>query len=102
MTKFSVLALTLMSGAAFAQGAGPTAAQFQAALADACPAPRQATRAISCAVEDEGSVQYRCTYEAQGANGAWASQTAILQRAEGQWVWIDGPTRCDDENPELN
>lgn len=102
MTKYSVLALALASTAAFAQTAAPTAAQFQAALADACPQPRQATRDIACAVEDEGSVQYSCAYEAQGADGRWARHTAILQRAEGQWVWIDGPTRCDDENPELN
>ena len=101
MTKYSVLALALMSSAAFAQAA-PTAAQFQAALADACPEPRQQTRNVNCAVAEAGSVQYRCTFEAQGANGQWASQTAILQRAEGQWVWIDGPTRCDEENPELN
>jgi hypothetical protein len=102
MTKFTVLALALVSSAAVAQATGPTAAQFQAALSDACPAPRQATRNIRCTVEDEGSVQYRCSYEAQSANQSWAAQTAILQRAEGQWVWIDGPTRCDDENPELN
>jgi len=87
---------------AAAEGGAPTTAQFQQALADACPTPRQPTRNIRCAVEDQGSVQYRCTFEAQGANGAWAGATAILQRAEGQWVWIDGPTRCDDENPELN
>ena len=102
MTRYSVLALVLASGTAFAQGAAPTAAQFQQALADACPAPRQQTRNVRCTVEDEGSVQYSCRYEAQGANGRWAEQTAIIQRAEGQWVWIDGPTRCDDENPELN
>jgi hypothetical protein len=102
MTKYPVLALALMSSAAFAQTGGPSAAQFQAALADACPEPRVQTRNIQCTVEDAGSVQYRCSYEAQGANGAWARASAILQRAEGQWVWIDGPTRCDEENPELN
>ncbi len=102
MTKYSVLALALVSSAAFAQATAPTAAQFQAALADACPQPRQATRNIACAIEDQGSVQYSCRYEAQGADGRWTQKTAILQRAEGQWVWIDGPTRCDDTNPELN
>jgi hypothetical protein len=102
MTRYSILTLALVSTAAFAQTASPTAAQFQQALAEACPAPRQQTRNIRCTVEDQGSIQYRCTYEAQGADQRWAPQTAILQRAEGQWVWIDGPTRCDDENPELN
>jgi uncharacterized protein YchJ len=102
MTRYSLLTFALVSTAAFAQAAPPTAAQFQAALADACPQPRQATRNIACAIEDAGSVQYSCRYEAQGADGRWTQHTAILQRAEGQWVWIDGPTRCDDTNPELN
>ena len=68
MTRYSILTLALVSTAAFAQGAAPTAAQFQQALAEACPAPRQQTRNIRCTVEDQGSVQYRCTYEAQGAD----------------------------------
>ena len=87
---------------AAAPSGGPTAAQFNAALADACPEPRAATRNISCARAEAGSVQFSCRYEMQGANGAWARHTATLQQAEGQWVWIDGPTRCDEEQPELN
>ena len=96
--RYSVLALALASGAALAQTAAPTAAQFNRAMAEACPAPRAATRNISCRRSDEASVQFTCRYELQGANGAWASHEAILQQAEGQWVWIDGPTRCDDED----
>ena len=88
--------------AAAASNAGPTAAQFQAALAAACPAPRAATRNVHCARTDEASTQFTCHYEMQGADGAWASHEAVLQQAEGQWVWIDGPTRCDDQDAELN
>ena len=96
--KYSILALALASGAALAQTTAPTAAQFNRALAEQCPAPRAATRAISCRRAEEGSVQFSCSYEMQGANGAWGRHTAILQQAEGQWVWIDGPTRCDSED----
>ena len=98
-----VLLSALFAGAAFAQTTtAPTAAQFQRALAEACPAPRAATRNITCRRAEEDSVQFTCTYQMQGANGQWASHTATLQQAEGQWVWIDGPTRCDDEDAELN
>ena len=88
--------------AAATSSTGPTAAQFQAALAAACPAPRAATRNVQCARTDEASVQFTCRYEMQGADGAWAAHEAVLQQAEGEWVWIDGPTRCDDEDAELN
>src|SRR5688500_15799675 len=84
------------------QSSGPTAAQFGAALAAACPEPRSATRNVSCTRAEQGSVQFSCHYEMQGADGRWAHHTAILQQAEGEWVWIDGPTRCDDAQPELN
>ena len=80
----------------------PTAAQFNAALAAACPEHRAATRNVSCARAEEGSVQFTCRYEMQGADGAWAAHEAILQRAEGDWVWVDGPTLCDESEPELN
>jgi len=93
--KIIALALAL---AAAAQAGGPTAAQFNAAMAAACPDHRAATRNISCTRAEEGSIQFNCRYELQGADGRWAAQTAILQRAEGDWVWIDGPTRCDDED----
>ncbi len=94
--------IALLALAAAAQSGGPSAAQFNAALAAACPEPRAVTRNVSCARAEEGSVQFSCRYEMQGANGAWAQHTAILQQAEGEWVWIDGPTRCDEEQPELN
>ena len=98
-----IIALTLALAAVAQTGAGPTAAQFNAALAAACPTPRAQTRNISCTRAEEGSIQFSCRYEMQGANGRWAQHTATLQIAEGQWVWIDGPTRCsDDEQPELN
>ena len=94
--------LLALAAAAAAQGSGPTVAQFNAALAAACPDHRAATRNISCAAEP-GSIQFGCRYEMQGADGSWARHQAILQLAEGEWVWIDGPTRCDDqEAPELN
>jgi uncharacterized protein YchJ len=96
--RIAVLALALASGAALAQTAAPTAAQFNRALAEACPTPRAATRNVVCRRAEQGSVQFSCSYEMQGANGAWARHTAILQQAEGQWVWIDGATRCDDED----
>ena len=52
---------------------------------------------------EEASVQFSCAYELQAADGSWARHTAILQEAEGEWVWIDGPTLCDgEEEPELN
>ena len=96
--RYSVLALALASGAALAQTAAPTAAQFNRAMAAACPAPRAVTRNVACRRAEEASVQFSCSYEMQGADGRWARHTAILQVAEGQWVWIDGPTRCDDED----
>jgi hypothetical protein len=92
--KFLVLAAALAAAASN----GPTAAQFNAALAAACPDHRAATRNIACRRTDEGSIQFTCSYEMQGADGAWASHEAVLQQAEGEWVWIDGPTRCDGED----
>ncbi len=88
--------------AAAASSAGPTAAQFNAALAAACPDHRTATRNISCARAEQGSIQFTCQYEAQGADGRWAAQEAVLQQAVGVWVWIDGPTRCVVEDASLN
>lgn len=96
--RIAVLALALASGAALAQSAAPTAAQFNRAMAEACPTPRAATRNIACRRAEQGSVQFSCSYEMQGTNGAWGRHSAILQQAEGQWVWIDGATRCDDED----
>ncbi|HWT11768.1 MAG TPA: hypothetical protein VN231_03365 [Allosphingosinicella sp.] len=92
------LALLLMA----ATTAAPTAAQFRAALAAACPEPRAATRNISCARAEETSIQFSCSYEMQRADGSWAEHSAIVQQAEGEWVWIDGPTLCDEEEPSLN
>ena len=94
------LALLLMLAGA---SGGPTVAQFEAALAAACPDHRAATRNVSCARPDEASIQFTCRYEMQGADGGWASHEAILQQAEGEWVWIDGPTLCASEDePVLN
>ena len=93
--KLLILAAAL---AAAASTGGPTAAQFNAALAAACPDHRAATRNIHCARTDEASVQFTCHYEMQGADGSWGRHEAVLQQAEGEWVWIDGPTRCDDED----
>ena len=95
--------LLLAAAAAATQGAAPTAAQFSAALAAACPDRPAQTRNIACARAEEASVQFSCRYELRGADGNWAQHTAILQQAEGDWVWIDGPTPCDAEDePELN
>jgi hypothetical protein len=91
-----------LAAAAAASSGAPTAAQFQAALAAACPDRPAETRNIACARAEEASVQFSCAYEMQGADGSWARHTAILQQAEGEWVWIDGPTLCDDVEPELN
>ena len=88
--------------AATSSTAGPTAAQFNAALAAACPQPRALTRNVHCVRPDAASIQYTCHYEMQGADGRWAQHEAVLQQAEGEWVWIDGPTRCDDEDVGLN
>ena len=75
--RYSFLALALASGAALAQTAAPTPAQFNRAMAEQCPAPRAATRAISCRRAEEGSVQFSCSYELQGANGAWARHSSL-------------------------
>ncbi|WP_129791147.1 hypothetical protein [Sphingosinicella sp. CPCC 101087] len=97
--KILLVALAAMA----AQAGGPTVAQFQSALAAACPDQPTRTRNVACTRPDEASVQYSCAYEMQGEDGRWARQTAILQQAEGEWVWIDGPTRCSgEEEPELN
>ncbi len=94
--------LIALAAVAATSSGGPTAAQFEAALAAACPDHRTATRNISCRRAEEGSIQFTCHYEARGADGSWAAQEAVLQQAEGEWVWIDGPTRCDDEDASLN
>jgi hypothetical protein len=95
--------IVALAAFAAAQSGAPTVAQFRSALAAACPDRPAETRNISCARADEASVQFSCTYELKGAGGNWASHTAILQQAEGEWVWIDGETRCSgEEEPELN
>jgi hypothetical protein len=94
--------LILAAVAASSPTNGPNAAQFAAALAAACPTPRAATRNVDCERTDVASVQFTCRYEMQGADGRWTAHQAVLQQAEGEWVWIDGPTRCDDEDAELN
>jgi hypothetical protein len=82
---------------------GPTIAQFTAALAAACPDHRPAARNVSCARAEQGSIQFSCRYQLQAVDGRWADHVAILQQAEGEWVWIDGPTRCNpEEEPSLN
>ena len=96
--KTALLALLAAAGTTGA----PTAAQFNAALAAACPDQRAQTRNVACARAEEGSIQFSCDYEMRGAGGAWARHSAILQLAEGEWVWIDGPTLCDEEEPSLN
>ena len=97
--KFLVLAA---AAAATASSGGPTVAQFNAALHAACPDHRAATRNVSCRRAEAASIQFSCSYEMQGAGGRWARHSAVLQQAEGEWVWIDGATRCDDEDAELN
>ena len=93
----------ILAMAAAAQSGAPSAAQFEAALAAACPDRPAETRNISCARAEEASVQFSCAYELKGVDGSWARHTAIVQQAEGEWVWIDGPTPCDgEEEPELN
>jgi len=100
MKKLALAPLALLLSASTT--AAPTAAQFNAALAAACPDPRAATRNISCTRADEASVQFSCSFEMQGADGIWSEHSAIVQQAEGEWVWIDGPTLCDEEEPALN
>ena len=96
------LAVLVAALAATSTSAGPTVAQFNAAMASACPAPPAQTRNVRCTRPDPRSIQYSCSYEMLGSDGRWASQTATLQVAEGEWVWIDGPTLCDDEDASLN
>ena len=92
----------LIAALAAATSGAPTAAQFNAALAAACPDQRAQTRSVACRRAEEGSIQFACDYELRGPDGAWARHTAILQLAEGEWVWIDGPTLCDEEDASLN
>ena len=95
-----VLALVAIAAASTS---GPTASQFAAAMAAACPDHRPATRNLACERAEEGSIQFSCRYDLRGSDGRWASHTAILQQAEGEWVWIDGPTLCAaDDEPLLN
>lgn len=95
--------LALAVALAATSTAAPTAAQFEAAMAAACPDHRPATRNVSCTRTEEASIQFSCRYQLRGADGRWADHNAILQQAEGEWVWIDGPTRCDAEDePSLN
>ena len=93
--KLLILAAAM---AATTPAVGPTAAQFNAALAAACPDHRAETRNVSCEQTEIGSVQYTCHYEMRAGGGAWAAHDAVVQQAEGEWVWIDGPTLCDDED----
>ena len=94
-TLFALAMLTAL------QSGAPTAAQFEAALAAACPEQRAQTRNVACASAEEGSIQFACRYELRGADGTWAAHEAILQQAEGEWVWIDGPTPCDGESEAI-
>ena len=95
--------LVMLAAVSTGTQAVPTVAQFNSAMAAACPQPRAVTRNVTCHRADAGSMQFTCTYQLQGANGRWASQTATLTLAEGEWVWIDGATRCGDEDqPDLN
>jgi hypothetical protein len=95
--------LLIALAAATTLQAAPTNAQFNAALAASCPDQRTPTRNIHCARAEDGSIQFSCHYQMQGADGRWSDATAILQLAEGEWVWIDGPTRCaSEEEPSLN
>jgi len=95
--------LTLViAAAATASTTGPTAAQFNAALHAACPDHRAATRNVSCRRAEAASIQFNCRYELRGADGRWAAKQAVLQQAEGEWVWIDGPTLCDGEDTGPN
>ena len=95
--------LFALAFAATASAAGPTATQFNAAMAQACPDQRAETRNVTCDRAEEGSIQFTCRYELQGADGSWGRHEAVLQQAEGAWVWIDGATPCgDEEEPSLN
>ena len=94
--------ISLAAVAATAANGGPSIAQFNAALHAACPEHRAATRNVRCARPDAASIQFTCRYEMQGADGRWAQHEAVLQQAEGEWVWIEGPTRCDDVDASLN
>ena len=95
--------LILALAAATTLQAAPSTAQFNAALAAACPEQRTPTRNVRCARAEDGSIQFSCNYQMQGADGRWADAVAILQLAEGEWVWIDGPTRCSgEEETSLN
>jgi hypothetical protein len=81
----------------------PTAAQFNHALAAACPGHRLATRNISCARPDPDAIEYRCNYQLQGTGGRWASRSATLTLSEHEWVWMEGATPCDGaQDPNLN
>ena len=94
--------LILLAAVAATSTTGPSTAQFNAAMAAACPDHRPSTRNVACRRTDEASIQFTCAYELQGADGAWARHEAVLQQAEGEWVWIDGPTRCDGEDTGPN
>ena len=93
--------LALIALVAAAQAGAPTAAQFEAALAAACPDQRVEIRNVACARAEEGSIQFACRYELRGADGRWTGHEAILQEAEGEWVWIDGPTPCDGDSEAI-
>jgi hypothetical protein len=96
------IALIAALAAAAAQ-AGPTSAQFNHALTAQCPGHRLVTRNISCAKPDPDAVEYRCTYQLQGAGGRWAPRAATLTLSEHEWVWMEGPTPCDEgSDPNLN
>jgi hypothetical protein len=95
--------LALALGALAQAVTGPTAAQFNAALTDACPDFPATTRNVSCQRAAENAMEFACRYELQEEGGRWSRKQALLTFAEGQWVWIDGETRCGDEAaPELN
>ena len=99
--KILLFALAL---AATASTAGPVAAQFEAAHGRGLPGParRDAQRQLAPAPRKR-SIQFTCRYELQSTDGRWGRHEAVLQQAEGAWVWIDGATPCgDEEEPSLN
>jgi len=96
------IALTLALAAA-TSFPPPTAAQFNHALAAACPGHQLVTRNIACTRPDPDAVEYRCAYQLRGAGGRWTPQTATLTLSEHDWVWMDGATPCDTgDDPNLN
>jgi hypothetical protein len=95
------IALTLALAAATSFPA-PTTAQFNRALAAACPGHRLVTRNVACTKPDPDAIEYRCTYQLQ-MGSRWLPRAATLTLSEREWVWMDGTTPCDTgDDPNLN